>query len=743
MPNESEKLVFEAGDLFFNGVNGETGEYGLPPMPSEKLSRFIQGEGTLEDLQKLVDEKKRARLEEMTEKEKQREDEEEEAHLGDLKWKVQLAGPLDAYPVKEGVDPTDLAQAGWAVVFPATRDAKRKKHFEEIKKALKPLLDLRREQAGGELFRIFEGGKGLWPGDRMATFFQRQEPEIRLGAADPVQMPFYVLLVGSPEEIPYKFQFQLDVMRGVGRIDFGADYEAYHRYAQSVVVAETGKVKLPRRATFFGIANPNDRATQLSARWLVNPLYENLQKPKIEGEITLKHSWQLDSLVGEGQATKAQLKRLLGGSTTKTPAFLFTASHGVEFDLGHPLQLKHQGALLCQDWDGPGHRVTPYDYFAGEDLDNANVLGMMAMFFACYGAGTPKLDHFAQRAFKTRAPIAPHGFIGALPRRMLSQGALAVIGHVERAWGYSFVSPGNHLDNQAFVTALRKLLNGEPVGLATDPSFDLRYADMSSQLSTLLEEAEFDPETVSAYELAHKWTATNDARNYVVVGDPAVRLPVGDVAPEEAERPVIEVSYRRPEPDTTTTEATYSAEEPTESEPEVVSPSPEAPTVAGPQAFTLSGTVTLQPTGAAPAAAFSGPEAALMAYGLRWPWSKPESEEEQEERKKLTETIKSIIDNAAEAATRLAREATTLQIVTYTSDDISKVDPTKIEKTAQPRAITRIKLDGDIKVCIPQKDGEIDKALWALHSEMVQQAQANRAEMLKMVVEAISGLVPR
>ena len=50
---------------------------------------------------------------------------------------------------------------------------------------------------------------------------------------------------------------------------------------------------------------------------------------------------------------------------------------------------------------------------------------------------------------------------------VLIGGALAVIGHVERAWGYSFVMPSGDPDCQAFVTVLRKLMNGEPVGLAT------------------------------------------------------------------------------------------------------------------------------------------------------------------------------------------------------------------------------------------------------------------------------------
>jgi hypothetical protein len=713
---------FFEGNLVFNGIDGETGKYLLPPMPSEVLARLIQGKAEPAERAVLLGERPSKPL---TEEQKQQEAEEQRTRLDELEFKTKMVD----FPVKEGVDPTRLDQAGWAVVFPATMDAQ---HKEAIKDALKPLLDLRREQAGEDLFRIYEGGAGYRPGERKDQFFKRQKPEIREGPADPVQMPFYVLLVGNPEEIPYEFQFQLDVMRGVGRIDFGNDYEAYARYAKSVVMADKGEIKLPRRASLFGVATPGDKATQLSAQWLIEPLQANLQQTDIAGDIRLKHPWQLEAFVGEGQATKAQLGRLLGGDPAQTPSLLFTASHGMAFKLGHPQQLALQGALVCQDWAGPGRGIKRDDYFAGEDLaSNANVSGMMALLFACYGAGTPKWDHFAKQAFKARSAIAPRSFVGTLPSRLLEQGALAVLGHVERAWGYSFVSPGGNLDNQAFVTALRKLLNGDPVGLATDPSFNMRYAAKATNLSSVLEEEEWSPGTTSPYDLAYLWTSNNDARNYVVIGDPAARLPVGDVSPGQAKRPKIEISYQPP--------GSAAEEEGARAfGTEADVPAPGAAAV--PQTFSVSGTVTLQMAGgAAPAPSFtiSGAPTAPGATEFGFLGLGEDSEIKQ----KLVDAVKKFVERMGQAVEKAVVDVATLEVLTYTSDDMTKVDKGNMDGTASLRAITRIKAVGDIEVCVPSREGKIDEALWALHSDMVEQAQANRAALMRTAVETVSGLL--
>ena len=317
----------------------------------------------------------------------------------------------------------------------------------------------------------------------------------------------------------------------MGRLCFD-QAEGYRRYVESVIAYETAAT-LPhgREVAFWGTRNRGDRATELSADCLVKPLVEGIAAA--EGQSAVKpiaevRGFRTHCLVGASATRANLLERLHGSDPTARPSFLFTASHGLSWPKGHPSQRPEQGAFLCQDWPGAGMPPKPSHYLKAADIDDdARVHGLIAFLFACYGAGTPADDHFLADRTKAPVPIAEAPFVAALPQRLLAHpggGALAVIGHVERAWGYSIrpIGLGNRL--LPFRNLLGRVLRGEPVGLATK-DFSDRYAAASTRILNLTSGTNPGPKLRDA-EMAALWVERNDAQNYILLGDPAVRLRV-------------------------------------------------------------------------------------------------------------------------------------------------------------------------------------------------------------------------
>lgn len=481
--------------LVFNGLDATTGEYLLPPLAPAQVSALAQGHA-----------------------------------LGDHELAELKNRAFEINNPHAGVeaDARDLAETGWGVIF--SRDA-----GPEIRDALQPLLDLRQTQAG-ERFKVFPGPDCFQPEDTKESWLVRHK--MGPGRVNPDKVPYYLLIVGDPAAIPFRFQYQLDVQYAVGRIHFDT-VEEYAWYARSVVEAET-KPALPARLAFFAAANPHDVATNASAGLLVEPLAQGIVEQQPKWQEAAKKSgralpaWQVQVIRGE-QATRARLSELLHGG--EAPALFFSATHGAGFPCDDERQLHRQGALVCQDWPGPQMWKGPLSedfYFAADHLSSdAKLLGSLFFFFACYGAGTPQEDGFAAQAWPgqpERRRIAPHDFLAGLPRRMLGLprgGALAVVGHVDRASVASFSWNKAGAQTQVFQDCFTRLIKGGyPLGYAMEV-FNDRYAEISSELNEELSELRLGFRKPDDRYLASMWTASNDSRNYILIGDPAVRPTLG------------------------------------------------------------------------------------------------------------------------------------------------------------------------------------------------------------------------
>jgi hypothetical protein len=422
-------------------------------------------------------------------------------------------------------DPNDLTQAGWGVIFASDAD-------QAIKAQLQPLLDLRQKQVQDpKLFAVYEGtaNGGVLPGQTAASWAQQRGVSLT-AAVDPYQggVPYYLLIIGSPDRIPFEFQALLKMQWAVGRLAFD-DVEDYGRYAQAVVQYESPAFQPVQRknAALWVTRNTGDLATAM----LSGAICQDFLDPA--NQLGSQRQFNLDAFPNE-KATKAQLVEILRGNLPGgAPAVFFTGSHGCDYSGSDPaIQRRMQGSLATQEWV-PDTPADAANQFSAADVPaDAKLQGAMGFLFACYSGGCPTYNNYYFNADGSKIAVAPASMIARLPQTLLSRGALAIIGHVDLAFPYAFQDVSGTPQVQAIRTPLEMLMRGKRAGLAAD-SLSILWSSLSAQLGVALGSgpaagaAAASPSSPSP--LAQLTIARDDARNYIVLGDPATRLRIADL----------------------------------------------------------------------------------------------------------------------------------------------------------------------------------------------------------------------
>lgn len=444
--------------------------------------------------------------------------------------------------------PNALAEQKWAILAPKGPEGDR------LLELIAPLRRKREEEQGQEAF-VYRVDPNL---DALAASNWMQRDYRDLVNRQESSRPRYLAILGNPDGVSWEMQQMLGGEAFVGRIAFDEDRE-YEAYVDKVLRAINAP-DVPRPTALFHSVLDGTAATQEGHRHLVLPLLEMANNGLANGTLDVD---QVVDVPMDPQGSTLDpvtaVGTLLRQAAQTKAALLFTMSHGAGLPKDGWKSLEeqrtHQGALVL------GRKG---DLLTANDIAHAAFLPSGVWFmFACYGAGTPARSAYMPWLEKLRTlgifgripnhvlgALPKEGeapFVAALPRAALANpdGPLAVVGHVDLAWSWSFLDydilnrklvPQSRAER--FQSILQAFLTGHRFGVAHHALADF-FRSLSSQVATAyaaradkaLEAPDFLEEKVNQVRRANLWMQRQDMGAYVLLGDPAARLPIAQRPP--------------------------------------------------------------------------------------------------------------------------------------------------------------------------------------------------------------------
>ena len=409
---------------------------------------------------------------------------------------------------RETEDPADPTTAGWTYLVNGG-DARR----DDIAAIMAPLAR-HRNMVNDQVPLLYNGE----PPDEWFNWMTDNYFGLYL---DNREIPAYILIVGGPEQIPFRFQSLLDVSANVGRIDFDT-LEELEQYVAKLIRIETADDPLVTRdAVLFGPDGGITDPTFFSCKYMVEPIARYMEDDLGFTPHTLLRD----------DATKAKLLDTLG---SLTPAIVYTASHGLgATSEPHDVQRRYNGAICCQH-SGP---LDLNALFCADDIpvDRPFLEGSVFFQFACFGYGTPAKSDYAHWLDGVPETYTGTDFVAALPKKLLAhpRGPVAYIGHMDTAFLHAFADPNAphaldrwHTRIAPFVTAVEDLLGVRPSGLAMkDLNERFNIANMIiTNTYDRIRRGNFQWTEERETRFVDTWITRGDAQNYMVLGDPAAHL---------------------------------------------------------------------------------------------------------------------------------------------------------------------------------------------------------------------------
>ncbi|HEX4952430.1 MAG TPA: hypothetical protein VF017_03410 [Thermoanaerobaculia bacterium] len=328
------------------------------------------------------------------------------------------------------------------------------------------------------------------------------------------QLPRYLLLVGSPAEIPWRLQYVLASQHAVGRLDL--DEEGLSRYLKALAGGFTGASADPHKALVWSVVHGPDDITQTLRAQVGRKVHQALA-----GGIGAGARF-LDGKADETAATRGALAAALAA---EKPALVVTTSHGQTGPLSDPAAM---AAALGLPVDQSFKTLSPDDLLAAWQPD-----GAIWYAHACCSAGSAGESYFAglfepgSDLEKLLSAVAALGSLTApLPRCLLGcdKPLRAFIGHVEPTFDWTLRDPetGQPLSSRLCDALFPELYQLKPVGLAFDGW--QRQVDAFHRAAEALHIRFDHGESIGEKDLFPR-LAARDVESTVILGDPTAVLP--------------------------------------------------------------------------------------------------------------------------------------------------------------------------------------------------------------------------
>ena len=328
-------------------------------------------------------------------------------------------------------------------------------------------------------------------------------------------LPRYLLIYGSPRQIPWGLQYVLNTAAFVGRLDLESD--GLDRYVKALLNDWKAAGCRSGQPVVWTVDHGQPDITWLMRRAIAGPVADKLASDAQIGS-------NLCLLAG----TAANAPSLVQALRVRNPALIVTTSHGMTGPLGNPALMARQLGWLVDD---------AYALLDPDTLLNAwQPDGAIWYAHACCSAGSDAPSAYlglvpvGSPVAETLAAVAGIGArVAPLPARLLGaeKPLRAFIGQVEPTFDWTLRQPET---GQVLTASLQNALYNrmhrkrpEPVGLAFAECYR-HVGELLSQWNQALREVNQGVEGAELAAVRTQLTAL-DRQSMVILGDPTACLP--------------------------------------------------------------------------------------------------------------------------------------------------------------------------------------------------------------------------